>query len=443
MPDIRQLSRSDLYLIFKSDQAVRLVEDLIRAINESIPADVTVVQGNLDAHIADTSDAHAASAIGNTPAGGVSSTTVQGAINELDTEKQPQDATLTAFAALAIAASKIPYGTGVDAFGLLDLDTDGALAANSDTRIPTQKAVKSYADSLIAASDAMVFKGVIDCSANPNYPAADRGHTYRVSVAGKIGGASGVSVEVGDILLCMVDGSAAGNQATVGANWAVIQANIDGAVVGPASSVSGNIATFNGTSGRTIQDGGKALPTGAIVGTTDAQTLTNKTLTAPIFGTISNTGTLTLPTTTDTLVGRDTTDTLTHKTLTQPVVNNPTGAMTLASGSLGYAAGNGGTVTQATSKSTGVTLNKISGEITTDAAALAAGVSASFTLTNSTIAATDRIILNHLSGGTFMAYDLDAQAGAGSATIGLRNRTGGALSEAIVIGFTVIKSANA
>ena len=54
-------------------------------------------------------------------------------------------------------------------------------------------------------------------------------------------------------------------------------------------------------------------------------TLTNKTLTAPVISTISNTGTLTLPTSTDTLVGRNTTDTLTNKTLTSPVINTPTG----------------------------------------------------------------------------------------------------------------------
>lgn len=111
------------------------------------------------------------------------------------------------------------------------LDTDTSLAANSDTKVPSQKAVKAYADALIAANDAMVFKGVIDCSANPNYPAADRGWTYRVSVAGKIGGGSGVVVQAGDILICLTDSTASGNQATVGANWTVVQANIDGALV--------------------------------------------------------------------------------------------------------------------------------------------------------------------------------------------------------------------
>lgn len=112
-----------------------------------------------------------------------------------------------------------------------DIDTDGTLAANSDTLVASQKAVKTYADALIAANDAMVFKGVIDCSSNPNYPAADRGHQYRASVAGKIGGASGINVEVGDMILCLTDGTISGNQATVGTNWAIIQTNLDGALL--------------------------------------------------------------------------------------------------------------------------------------------------------------------------------------------------------------------
>jgi len=61
---------------------------------------------------------------------------------------------------------------------------------------------------------------------------------------------------------------------------------------------------------------------GTAVTLTGTQTLTNKTLTAPIISSISNTGTLTLPTSTDTLVGKATTDTLTNKTLTNPTVTN-------------------------------------------------------------------------------------------------------------------------
>lgn len=139
------------------------------------------------------------------------------------------------------------------------LDTDGTLAANSDTRVPSQKAVKTYADNLINAANALVYKGVIDCSTNPNYPAANAGDLYLVSVAGKIGGASGIDVEVGDMCICTTDGTPAGDQATVGANWNIIQKNIVGAVVGPASAINNNVAFFDGTSGKVIKDSGLSL----------------------------------------------------------------------------------------------------------------------------------------------------------------------------------------
>lgn len=106
----------------------------------------------------------------------------------------------------------------------------------------------------------------------------------------------------------------------------------------------------------------------------------------------------------------------------------------------GYITGEGGTVSQSTSKSTGVTLNKRCGQITMDAAALNANTTVSFTLTNSTIAAGDLLVLNHVSAGTAGAYTLNAQCAAGSASINVRNITSGALSEAIVIGFAVIKA---
>jgi hypothetical protein len=139
------------------------------------------------------------------------------------------NAKLASVSAAATLASVI----GVNGSGAIvkaTVDTDALLAANSDLRLASQKAVKAYVDNILAVQDAMVFKGVINCSANPNYPAANCGWTYRVSVGGKIGGASGTNVEAGDILLCTTDGSASGTQAAVGANWDLIQVNIDGAL---------------------------------------------------------------------------------------------------------------------------------------------------------------------------------------------------------------------
>ncbi|WP_441268672.1 hypothetical protein AB7G19_29935 [Bradyrhizobium sp. 215_C5_N1_1] len=184
-------------------------------------------------------------------------------------------ATMTLIGKTIDAASNTISNLTTAMFAANVIDTDTTLAANSDTRIASQKAVKAYADARIAAQDAMVFKGVTDCSGNPNYPAADRGHTYRVSVAGKIGGASGAVVEAGDMFICLTDGTASGNQATVGAQWSIIQTNIDGAVTGPASSTSGNIATFNGSTGKVVQDSG--LPVSTLTG---AWTVSTPTVTA-------------------------------------------------------------------------------------------------------------------------------------------------------------------
>jgi hypothetical protein len=111
-----------------------------------------------------------------------------------------------------------------------------------------------------------------------------------------------------------------------------------------------------------------------------------------------------------------------------------------ATAGIGYTTGAGGTVTQATSKATGVALSKASGQITLSNAALAAGAIVSFVLTNTAIAATDVLVLNHVSGGTVGAYHLNSQCAAGSATINIRNNTAISLSEAIVISFAVIKA---
>jgi hypothetical protein len=107
---------------------------------------------------------------------------------------------------------------------------------------------------------------------------------------------------------------------------------------------------------------------------------------------------------------------------------------------VGYATGAGGAATQSTDKSTTVVLSKASGRITMNAANLNAGASVSFTLTNTAIAATDYLSVKHESGGTLGAYTIRSAEGSGSAVITVTNTTGGALAEAIVLKFVLVKA---
>jgi len=158
--------------------------------------------------------------------------------------------------------------------------------------------------------------------------------------------------------------------------------------------------------------------------------------------------TLVTPTITNPTV---TTGTFTSPALVTPTLGVATGTslsttgnqVISSTGKHGYATGAGGTVTQITSKATGVTLSKSTGQITLDGAALAASTTVSFTLTNTVIEAGDILIMNHISGGTAGSYLLNAQSAAGSASINVRNISLGSLSEAIVIAFAVIKAVTA
>jgi hypothetical protein len=115
-----------------------------------------------------------------------------------------------------------------------------------------------------------------------------------------------------------------------------------------------------------------------------------------------------------------------------------------ASQELGYSSAAQGTVTQATDKSTGVTLNKSAGRITMNGAALAGATAVSFTLTNSTISTNDVIIVCISGGATAAAYTTYISSlTAGSAVITLRNLTAStSLSEAVIINFSIIHGAS-
>lgn len=119
-----------------------------------------------------------------------------------------------------------------------------------------------------------------------------------------------------------------------------------------------------------------------------------------------------------------------------------TGKICSSGGGIGYSTGAGGTVTQITSKSTGVTLNKLSGQITMNNASLAANGEAVFTLTNSFIEATDVVVVclgSSVSAGRYMVGV--ATVSAGSCQILITNLSSVA-SEAPVINFAVIKAVN-
>lgn len=141
-----------------------------------------------------------------------------------------------------------------------------------------------------------------------------------------------------------------------------------------------------------------------------------------------------------------TNDTITGATIDNSVIGGTTpaavtGTNVYATGELGYGTGAQGTVTQLTSKSTGVTLNKSAGRITMNNASLASVTNVTFTLTNSLISTSDILILN-VSEGTAGSYNAWVSGlAAGSATITLRNISGGALAEAVVINYAIIHGA--
>lgn len=114
---------------------------------------------------------------------------------------------------------------------------------------------------------------------------------------------------------------------------------------------------------------------------------------------------------------------------------------------MGYLTGAGGAVTQATSKGTGVTINRPSGQITVNNAALAAGAVVSFTVTNSCARSSDNIVLTMRQDGTtnlanYQVWALAATAD-GSFVICLQNIGGASLSESPIINFAIIRGATA
>lgn len=132
-------------------------------------------------------------------------------------------------------------------------------------------------------------------------------------------------------------------------------------------------------------------------------------------------------------------------TITGAATFSSSAKSTSPTGGIGYATGAGGAQVQGagSGKATTVVSNTITTAITMNNAELAAATIVSFTFTNSTIAATDQVVVTHESAGTSGAYTFNAFPGGGSAVISVRNATAGALSEAIVLRVSVYKAVSA
>jgi hypothetical protein len=117
-----------------------------------------------------------------------------------------------------------------------------------------------------------------------------------------------------------------------------------------------------------------------------------------------------------------------------------TGKFTSSGGGLGYSTGAGGTVTQLTSRTTGVTLNELCGNITMFSAAQAANAIITFTLTNSFIEATDYLLVQHISATNGGAWVFSTVCAAGSATITITNSSNASITSATPLRFFLLKA---
>lgn len=151
-----------------------------------------------------------------------------------------------------------------------DTNVVAAIAASPLMVWNAIETAKSYADSILGSNNAMLFKGALEAgisSPGTYTPMADVGNTYVVTFGNgayrdSVGYINGVSVEVGDLLICKEAAAASDgtNWEEVSKKWTYVQTNTTGVVSGPSSATIGQLAVFDSITGKLI----KGLPNGSV-----------------------------------------------------------------------------------------------------------------------------------------------------------------------------------
>lgn len=292
-------------------------------------------------------------------------------------------------AATGSDVNKVPKVASAGLIGYTDVKID-----SSNNIHPTSDNTGALGTSLLKWADLFLASGGVI-----NFNAGDVTITHSANGLAIAGASSGVTFDSA-VLPASNDGAALGSSS---ASWSDLFLASGGVI----NFNNGDVTLTHGADTLTLAGGNLVLTAGNI-------TLTSGNLTVS-SGNVSVTGNV-----------------------------SASGTIQSSGGAIGYTTGAGGTVTQATNKATGVTINELSGQITTNNASLSAAAEVSFVVTNSTVAATDVVVASIASGGTLGAYSTQVSAtSAGSFTITLSNLTGGSLGEALVINYAVIKGASA
>lgn len=299
-------------------------------------------------------------------------------------------------AATGSDVNKVPKVASAGLIGYTDVKID-----SSNNIHPTSDNTGALGTSLLKWADLFLASGGVI-----NFNAGDVTITHSANGLAIVGASSGVTIDSA-VLPASNDGAALGSSS---ASWSDLFLASGGVI----NFNNGDVTLTHGADTLTLAGGNLVLTAGNITLTSGNIVLTSGNLTVS-SGNISVTGNV-----------------------------SASGTIQSSGGAIGYTTGAGGTVTQATNKATGVTINELSGQITTNNASLAAATEVSFVVTNSTVAATDVVVASIASGGTLGAYSTQVSAtSAGSFTITLSNLTGGSLGEALVINYVVIKGASA